>query len=74
MLSDNLGEKKTVSSKVPKFLHMVFNVIGEHCCVFLSLACALFSSDKTWLFLAMPLGVYLLNRKQTISNEGPHSQ
>jgi len=37
MLSDDLGEKIIFFlSKVPKFLHMVFNVIEEHCCVFLS--------------------------------------
>jgi len=38
MLSGDLGEKN-VFSKVPKFLHMVFNVIEEYC-VFLSLVFA----------------------------------
>jgi len=36
MLGNDLDEN-FVFSKVPKFLLMVFNVIEEHCCVFLSL-------------------------------------
>jgi len=66
MLSDDAGE--FFLSKVPKFLHMVINVIEENCCVFLLLVFALFLSynicKNTWLFLAASLGVYLLNKSQ----------
>jgi len=63
MLSDDLGEKKNFAKGL-----VVFNVIEKHGPVFLSLVFALFSSynvcKNTWLFLAMSLGVYLLNSKQ----------
>jgi len=55
-------------SGLAEFLHVVFSVVEECGSVFLSLVFALFSSynvgKKTWLFLAMSLGVYLLNSKQ----------
>jgi len=67
MLSDDLGEKK-FSGKGLNFLHVVFNVIEKRGAVFLSLVFTSFSSynvcKNTWLFLAMSLGVYLLNSKQ----------
>jgi len=67
MLSDDLGEKK-IFAKGLEFLHVVFNVIKKRGPVFLSLVFALVSSynvcKNTWLFLAMSLGVNLLNSKQ----------
>jgi len=67
MLGDNLGEKKNFAKGL-EILHVVFNVIERHGPVFLSPGFALFSSynvcKNTWLFLAMSLGVYLLNSKQ----------
>ena len=67
MLSDDLGEKK-IFTKGLEFLHVVFNVVEKRGPVFLSLVFASFSSynlcKNTWLFLAMSLGVYLLNSKQ----------
>ena len=61
--------KKKFFTKGLEFLHVVFNVIDyKHGPVFLLLVFALFSSynvcKNTWLFLAMSLGVYLLNSKQ----------
>jgi len=51
-----------------EILHVVPNAIEKGSPVFLSLVFALFSSynvcKNTWLFLAMSLGVYLLNSKQ----------
>jgi len=54
-----------------EFLHVVFNVVEERGPVFLLLVFASFSSynvcKNTWLFLAMSLGVYLLNtNRQTV--------
>jgi len=51
-----------------EILHVVLNVTEKGSPAFLSLVFALFSSynvcKNTWLFLAMSLGVYLLNSKQ----------
>jgi len=67
MLSDDLGEKKNFREGL-EFLHVVFNVIEKRGPVFLSLVFVSFSSynvcKNTWLFLAMSLGVCLLNSKQ----------
>jgi len=67
MPSDDLGEKK-IFMKGPEPLHVVLKVIEKRGPVFLSLVFASFSSynvcKNTWLFLAMSLGVYLLNSKQ----------
>ena len=67
MLSNDLGEKK-IFAKGLEFLHVVFNVIEKRGPVFLSLVFVSFSSynvcENTWLFLAMSLGVHLLNSKQ----------
>ena len=54
-------------SKLAEVLHVVFSVIEKCGSVFLSLVFAVFElkrRQKTWLFLAMSLGVYLLNSKQ----------
>jgi len=60
--------KKKNFAKGLEFLHVVFNVIEKRDPVVLSLAFASFSSynvcKNTWRFLAMSLGVYLLNSKQ----------
>jgi len=60
--------KKKNFAKGLEFLHVVFNIIEKRGPVFLSLVSASFSSynvcKNTWLFLAMSLGVYLLNSKQ----------
>jgi len=60
--------KKKIFAKGLEFLHAVFNVIEKRGPVFLSLVFALVSSynvcKNTWLFLAMSLGVNLLNSKQ----------
>jgi len=60
--------KKKIFAKGLEFLHVVFNVIEKRGPVFLSLVFASSSSynvcKNTWLFLAMSLGVYLLNSKQ----------
>jgi len=65
--SDDMGEK-IIFAKGLEFLHVVFNIIEKRGPVFLLLVFALFSSynvcKNTWLFLAMSLGVYLLNSKQ----------
>jgi len=67
MPSDDLGEKK-IFMKGPEFPHAVLKAIEKRGPVFLSLVFASFSSynvcKNTWLFLAMSLGVYLLNSKQ----------
>jgi len=67
MLSDDLGERKNFTKGL-EFLHVVFSVIEKCGPVFLLLVFASFSSynvcKNTWLFLAMSLGVYLLNSKQ----------
>jgi len=54
-----------------EFLRVVFNVVEGRGPVFLLLVFASFSSynvcKNTWLFLAMSLGVYLLNtNRQTV--------
>jgi len=60
--------KKKIFAKGLEILHVVFNVIEKHGPEFLPLVFASFSSynvcKNTWLFLAMSLGVYLLNSKQ----------
>ena len=45
MLSDDLGERYFLL-KVPKFWHVVFNVVEEYCCVFLLLVFVSFSGYK----------------------------
>jgi len=60
--------KRKNFAKGLEILHVVLNVIEKGDPVFSSLVFALFSSYKvcknTWRFLAMSLGVYLLNSKQ----------
>ena len=55
-------------SKLVEVLHVVFNVIEKCGSVFFVPGfCFVFElkrRQKTWLFLAMSLGVYLLNSKQ----------
>jgi len=67
MPSDDLGEKK-IFAKGPELPHAVPNATEKRGPAFLSLVFASFSSynvcKNTWLFLAMSLGVYLLNSKQ----------
>ena len=67
MLSDDLGEKKFFLERAWIF------ACGLQCnrktrpCIFVAGFCFVFEfkrMQKTWLFLAMSLGVYLLNSKQ----------
>jgi len=67
MLGDGLGEGEIFAGGL-EFLHVVFGVVEKRGPVFLSLVFASFLSynvcKNIWLFLAMSLGVYLLNSKQ----------
>jgi len=67
VLGDDLGEGR-IFARGLEFLRVVFGVVEEHGPVFLSLVFSSFLSynvcKNIWLFLAMSLGVYLLNSKQ----------